>query len=106
MNTATRIKVLLSVCVLGSAVSLMAGQGVAAAAGDEPDSNWEQARLFHPSKALLLAEARGRVTIYDGLYQSDVDRAMDQQFGRIERMMFIRTQHRTDSEDVVDDDCD
>lgn len=106
MNTAKRIGDLLSACFIGSALSIAPAHGAAAAAEDEPDLNWEQAQLFHPSKALLLAEAKGRVTIYDGLYQADVDRAMDQQFGRIDRMMFVRTQHRTDSGDVMDDDCD
>jgi hypothetical protein len=107
MNTAKRIGELFSICLVGSALSLTLVQVAAAAPGDESGLNWEQTQLFNPSQALLLAEAKGRVTIYDGLYHTDVDRAMDQQFGRIDRMMFVRTKHRTDSGYVMeDDDCD
>jgi hypothetical protein len=92
-------------CVLGSTVLVLSVQGVAAEPGVDANLTWERAQLFHPSKALLLAEAEGRVTIYDGLYRDEVEQAMDQQFGRIDRMMFIRTQARTDSDEVTDDDC-
>jgi hypothetical protein len=39
------------------------------------------------------AEAKGRVMIYDGLKNETVEEALNAQFGRIDRMMFIRTQY-------------
>ena len=49
------------------------------------------ARLFNPAPGALEAEKRGRVHIYSDLYDTDVRRAMDQAFERIESMMFVRT---------------
>lgn len=64
--------------------------------------------LFTPNETLLMSEAKGRITIYDGLDINTVDRAMDEQFDRIDNMMFVRVQHPQDNgEDIVeDDDCD
>lgn len=62
--------------------------------------------LTSPSPAVLSAEAKGRVTIYDGLRSETVDEALDRQFHRIENMMFIRTQHQKENgEYEADDDC-
>jgi hypothetical protein len=70
-------------------------------------SAYQQNMLFNPSQSLLNAESRGRVTIYDGLENSQVDRALDTQFGRIDKMMFIRTRHTLEDGTVEeDDDCD
>ena len=65
-----------------------------------------QNALFNPSKTLLRAEERGRVTIYDALQDTAVERALDTQFERIGHMMFVRTQdtRAADSEEI-DDDC-
>lgn len=64
--------------------------------------------LFAPSAEMLDAEARGRVMIYDGLRYATVTRAMDEQFDRIENMMFVGTViEQEDGElDVEEDGCD
>ena len=69
------------------------------------DDGFQGNALFNPSRALLLAEARGRVMIYDGLDNAEVERALDEQFERIEHMMFTRTRHTgPDGEVSVEDD--
>jgi hypothetical protein len=70
--------------------------------------------LFNPTESELMAEARGRVMIYDGLDNKVVERALDEQFDRIEHMMFIRIHEapsnddgpttNDDGEDSADDD--
>ena len=61
--------------------------------------------LFTPSDSILLAEAKGRVMIYDGLKSETVDLAMNEQYDRIENMMFVRTQYKQeDGEYEVEDD--
>jgi hypothetical protein len=63
--------------------------------------------LLAPGKSILQAESRGRVMIYDGLDEEVVDRALDEQFDRIEHMMFIRI-HRAGpggTVSVEDDGC-
>jgi len=63
--------------------------------------------LLNPSQSLLEAESRGRITIYDGLDDSEVDVAMDTQFGRIDNMMFVRIRRTLDDGSIDEtDDCD
>ena len=70
-------------------------------------TEYYEGALFNPSTGILLAENRGRVSIYDGLEHAVVDRAMDTQFDRIGNMMFIRTrQTLPDGSVESDDDCD
>jgi hypothetical protein len=74
------IRRLLGVCCLVPAM---------AAATDV--SEIELRRLFDPTEAEIAAESGGRVYIYEGLRDIDVKRAMDEEFDRVEYMMFIRT---------------
>ena len=64
--------------------------------------------LFEPSDSMLKAESRGRIMIYDSMDSETVDRAMDEQFDRIDSMMFVRTHYIEASGDnyVDDDGCD
>jgi hypothetical protein len=69
--------------------------------------SYQKRILFTPGDAHLAAEERGRVMIYDGMKDEEVELAMDQQFDRIENMMFIRTKHKQANGEYVadDDDC-
>ena len=78
---------------------------VSAAGGDD----WQQRRLFSPTTQERAAEQQGRVVIYDGVKDVEVARAMDEQFERVESMMFIRTQITDRAGTVVDSEdegCD
>jgi hypothetical protein len=83
----------------------------AAAIGGSPEyagsEQWQQRRLLEPTPAELAGEQSGRVFIYDGVRDTTVDRALDEQFDRIQSMMFIRTKQTNPEGEVVeyDDDC-
>lgn len=66
-------------------------------------SEIELRRLFDPTQAELAAESEGRIYIYDGLTDIDVQRALNQEFDRVEHMMFIRTRKTNESGKVKRD---
>ena len=69
--------------------------------------SWQQERLLQPSAAQRDAEHAGRVVIYDRVDEALVDRALDNQFERIENMMFVRVQHiQADGTVTESGDCD
>ncbi len=84
--------------------SLLAMSATSALATD----SFYQKTLFEPSDSILKAESRGRIMIYDSMDSETVDRAMDEQFDRIDNMMFVRTHYIQASGDhyVDDDGCD
>ena len=58
---------------------------------DRAIDEWQRSQLFQPSDRLIQKERQGRVFIYEEMLESDIEKAMDTQFNRIEHMMFIRT---------------
>ncbi len=71
------------------------------------ENGYQHSVLFSPSPSILQAEAKGRIMIYDSLENETVEMAMNEQFDRIENMMFVRTQYiQEDGEYEVEDDCD
>ncbi len=81
-------------CIAMAVVALSAG---ASTAGAADVSDIELRRLFNPTEAELASEAKGRIYIYDGLTDVDVQRALDEAFDRAENMMFIRTKKTDDT---------
>ena len=64
----------------------------AQAAMSSPTGNeWQLKRLFAPTQRQLAQEAQGKVFIYYGLRDVDVERAMLEEFDRVENMMFAGT---------------
>jgi hypothetical protein len=63
----------------------------------------ELRRLFEPTEAELRAEAAGRIYIYDGLRDVDIERAMEAEFERVDSMMFIRETKTDDKGEVLKD---
>ena len=54
-------------------------------------NEWQLKRLFAPTQRQLDLEAQGKVFIYYGLRDIDVERAMREEFDRVENMMFAGT---------------
>lgn len=53
--------------------------------------NWQVRRLMQPTQRELRDEAAGKIYIYDGLTDREVEQALDGHFERIGSMMFMGT---------------
>ena len=65
--------------------------------------DWQLRMLNNPSDAQLALEKKGRVFIYDGLTDVQVEKAIDEQFERMGAMMFIRTKVTDDNGEEMTD---
>lgn len=94
---------ILILLLIGIGANLMFQDSLAA----DGDGDWELRQLHEPSPLLQARERAGRVTIYDGVTVTEIDRAMDNQFDRIGSMMFIRIKRPADDGSYYEDsDCD
>jgi hypothetical protein len=92
MNTLTR---LIAIAIVSTSVCV---------GNTRADSlDWYKQQLFSPGEQQLAMEARGRVMIYDGLFDTDVQRALDEQFDRVDSMMFTGTVVTDDNGEPVKD---
>jgi hypothetical protein len=60
-------------------------------AGDDQQQSWQLSLLFNPGDHQHEMERSGRVFIYDGLRDTVIEKALDEQYDRIEGMMFVNT---------------
>ena len=82
--------------------SLLAFAGAAFATEEINEYNMD--RIFDPSPAQLEAEAKGRVLIYDKMRDTVVERALKEEFDRVQSMMFVRTVETDDRVEPVADE--
>lgn len=95
---------LIAVLAWGSSLSPTA---LTVHAQGDPLRTYDRNALLDPSPSLIKAEASGHVTIYDGLDNVLVERALDEQFERIDSMMFVRIRYPQPDGGVEEDDsCD
>ena len=85
MNKGTIISLIMGAIIAGDSVAALAQDS------EERKRNWQLSQLFEPGEHQLKAEHNGRVVIYNGLRTTDVERALDEEFDRVEHMMFSGT---------------
>lgn len=75
-----------------------------------PQDRYDLRRLMQPSAAELASEEKGKVHIYGSLEINEVNAALDENFERIQNMMFIRINHLpatgSGPAEVEDDGCE
>mgnify|MGYP001551576226 FL=1 len=78
-----------------------------------PEDRYDLRRLMQPSAAELASEKKGRIHIYDSLEINEINSALDENFDRIQNMMFTRIYHLPppgagpdDEVEIEDDGCD
>ena len=85
----SRVSRRVQVAWAGALLVLLAATAPAAPA--DPLTDWQERRLLHPSEVELHNERQGRIFIYDGLSDKIAQRAVDEQFHRVQYMMFTNT---------------
>jgi hypothetical protein len=80
-----------AIAILTLGVFLASASAESVAGDDDKYRNWQLDRLLSPNESQLRLERQGRVYIYDGLRDSDIRRAMYEQFDRVGSMMFVGT---------------
>jgi hypothetical protein len=74
------------------------------------EDRYDLRRLMQPSAAELASEEKGHVHIYDSLEINEINAALDENFDRMQNMMFIRINHLpatgSGPAEVEDDGCD
>lgn len=85
------ITIITTICVVSLSNFSYANEGkqIELALLDNVDK-WQMNRLFEPTKYQEKTEAAGKIVIYDGLLDITVAKAIDENFNRIENMMFTR----------------
>jgi len=88
--------------------SILVGLWLPAFATAQADDDYQHRMLLSPSAEMLDAEKQGYIMIYDGLENRVVERAMTEQFDRIENMMFVGTRHLQEDGGLLfeEDGCD
>lgn len=81
----------LTTLLCGFAVLMTSMGNASAGDNDEAYRQWQLKRIHQPSTKQLAAESRGKVFIYDGLTDRDIDQALIKQFNRVAAMMFTNT---------------
>lgn len=84
------MKILFQHTLIASVLTLLISSPQAAFS-DSVYHHWQMQHLLQPSPKQLGQEQRGKIFIYDGLKDKEVDQVMKKQFDRIQSMMFIRT---------------
>ena len=104
-------------CICRATVVLFFLMAASAAYSKEMDLMYEFQldQLLNPSEEQLAMERDGQVFIYDGLKESDIKLALDQQQHRMQSMMFVNVVWTDDNgkpvidpytgEVVTDNDC-
>ena len=64
---------------------------------------WQNNALLDPSESILERERSGVVMIYDGITDSEIERVMQEQFNRIEAMMFVNVVQTDEAGEVLRD---
>ena len=78
-------------------LSVIVSMPVSAGSIETAMMDWQIKQLFQPGKYRDSQEKQGRVFIYAGLKSSDVMRALDEHFDRMQSMMFTGTVVTDDS---------
>ncbi len=90
-----------------AALLLTAATGSVQASADAR-GGFQMNMIYNPSPAVLERERKGFVFIYDGFSDQEIESVMDDQFERIDAMMFTRIRHVSADGviEVEDDGCD